>query len=201
MPPNRRMGPKDSAVFNALLDAVEQVLQEDGYGAATSRRIATVAGLKQQLVYYYFETMDELLLATFSRRTERALSRITEVAASDEPIRALWNFLIQTANGGLGFEFVALANHHEGIRNEIARYVTEVRRIGGEAIARQLSDNPAGLPLRPEGLAFFMDCASLLLRREGDSGISAGHAEALEFVEWVLDRVSTKTPKDGASSG
>ena len=65
----RRMGSPDSATSNALLDATEMVLREEGYAAATSRRIADAAGLKQQLVYYYFETMEDLLLACFKRRT------------------------------------------------------------------------------------------------------------------------------------
>ena len=87
MASNRRMGPQDSATSNALLDATERVLRNEGYGAATSRRIAAEAGVKQQLVYYYFRTMDELLLATFKRRTERALERLADDVASDKPIQ------------------------------------------------------------------------------------------------------------------
>ena len=46
----RRMGPSTSATSNALLDAAERVLRNEGYGAASSRRIAGEAGVKQQLV-------------------------------------------------------------------------------------------------------------------------------------------------------
>jgi AcrR family transcriptional regulator len=190
MAANRRMGKKDSATFNVLLDATEQVLQEEGYGAATSRRIAAVAGVRQQLVYYYFLTMDELLLATFRRRTERALAKLREDVVGDEPIRALWKFLTETTNGRLSFEFMALSNHHDGLRDEIARYMLEARRVGIEAIERQLADRGLELPLRPAGMAFLMDCAALLLRREESSAISLGHGEAKEFMEWVLDRVA-----------
>ncbi|MBW8755687.1 MAG: helix-turn-helix transcriptional regulator, partial [Sphingomonadales bacterium] len=109
------MGPQDSATSNALLDATESVLRNEGYGAATSRRIAAEAGVKQQLVYYYFRTMDELLLATFKRRTERALARLAEDVAADRPVQALWKNLSAMVDGKLVFEFVALANHHEGI--------------------------------------------------------------------------------------
>ena len=65
MKPARRMGPETSETRMALLDATERVLRSEGYAAVSSRRIAQEAGLKQQLVYYYFHTMDELLLATF----------------------------------------------------------------------------------------------------------------------------------------
>ena len=54
----------------ALLDAAEQLMLEEGYAAVTSRRVAAQAGLKPQLVHYYFRTMDDLFLAVFRRRAE-----------------------------------------------------------------------------------------------------------------------------------
>jgi AcrR family transcriptional regulator len=45
------------------MGATESVMREEGYGALTSRHVAARAGLNQQTVYYYFETMDGLLLA------------------------------------------------------------------------------------------------------------------------------------------
>ena len=43
MASKRRMGPQDSETSAALLDAVEHVLREEGYAAASSRRVAEVA--------------------------------------------------------------------------------------------------------------------------------------------------------------
>ena len=42
------------------MDAAEQLLLEEGYAAVTSRRVGARAGLKPQLVHYYFRTMDDL---------------------------------------------------------------------------------------------------------------------------------------------
>ena len=53
-----------------LLDAAERLLLTEGYAAVTSRRVAAEAGLKPQLVHYYFATMDDLYLAVFRRRAE-----------------------------------------------------------------------------------------------------------------------------------
>ena len=64
--PARRMGPSDSETSNALLDATERVLRNDGYGAVSSRRVAEEAGLKQQLVYYYFYVFVVHFQNTFS---------------------------------------------------------------------------------------------------------------------------------------
>jgi AcrR family transcriptional regulator len=187
MASTRRMGSQDSATSNALLDATERVLRNEGYGAATSRRIAAEAGVKQQLVYYYFRTMDELLLATFKRRTERALERLREDVASDLPIQSLWENLTSHVDGKLVFEFVALANHHEGIREEVARYITESRRLEASAIARQFKELDVDMgPITPTAAAFVMYCVSLVLRREAATGITEGHDDVLAVMDWLL---------------
>ena len=67
----RRMGPKGSPIWSSMLDAAEVILCEEGYGALTSRRVAERIGVKQRLVYYYFRTMDELIVETFRRLSSR----------------------------------------------------------------------------------------------------------------------------------
>ena len=187
MASKRRMGPQDSATSNALLDATESVLREEGYAAATSRRIAEEAGVKQQLVYYYFRTMDDLLLATFKRRTERALEKLESQVAEERPIEAMWKDSTSRVDARLNFEFMALANRHEGIREEVARFVTLSRRMQSEAIGRQLKDNGVDPgPVTPTTAAFVMYCVSLLLGREAATGITEGHDEVLAFMDWAL---------------
>ena len=184
--PSRRMGPADSATSNALLDAAERVMRNDGYGAASSRRIAEEAGVKQQLVYYYFRTMDELLLACFRRRTERALARLHENAASDHPVRAIWDTLSNASDGKLSFEFMALANHHEGIRAEVARFVSESRQVEAAAIARLQARSGKLAALTPKAAAFLMSSVSLMMMREQATGIDEGHGEMKVLVEKML---------------
>lgn len=191
MAATRRMGPQDSATSNLLLDATERVLRNDGYGAATSRRIAAEAGVKQQLVYYYFRTMDELLLATFKRRTARALARLEEDVAAELPVQAIWNNLTAMVDGKLVFEFVALANHHEGVRTEVARFMAESRRMEAEAVARQFAERGVEPgPCSPMAAVFIMYSVSLVLRREAATGITEGHADVMAFMDWALKQVS-----------
>ncbi len=73
MPSGRRIGAPDAKNRGVLLDAAEQLMLEEGYAAVTSRRLADRAGLKPQLVHYYFRTMDDLFLAVFRRRAEQGL--------------------------------------------------------------------------------------------------------------------------------
>jgi AcrR family transcriptional regulator len=181
------MGPQDSATWNALLDAAERVLRNEGYAAASSRRIAEEAGLKQQLVYYYFHTMDELLLAAFKRRTQRGLERLEKDIGSDRPLHALWQDYTTAADPRLAFEYMALANHHDAIREEVAAFLNTARRLQSERIARAYADKgvtPA--PISPAAAAFLIGCITLLLRRETDIGVTIGHDDVKTFVEWCL---------------
>lgn len=185
----RRMGPTNSATSNALLDAAERVLRGEGYGAASSRRIAEEAGVKQQLVYYYFRTMDELLLACFQRRTARALAQLELDAASEQPARAIWNTLSNASDGKLSFEFMALANHHQGIRAEVTRFVSESRRIEAAAIARHLTERGTGAgPVTPAAAAFLLSAVSLMMGREAATGIDEGHRDMRALLEWALGK-------------
>ena len=92
---------------------------QEGYAAVTSRRVASIAGLKPQLVHYYFRTMDDLFLALFRRRAEQGLERQRQALASPQPLWALWDLSRDPRGTALTMEFVALANHRKAIRAEI----------------------------------------------------------------------------------
>lgn len=185
------MGSEDSPTYDALLDATEQVMREEGYAAATSRRIAKEAGVKQQLVYYYFRTMDDLFLATFKRRTTRALEQVRHEVQSELPIHAIWRNLTTRVDAKLVFEFIALANHNEGIRNEVSHFIVETRRLEAAAIARQFKEKGVDPgPVKPAAAAFVMFCTSLLLGRESATGITEGHDDVLELIDWALGQVA-----------
>lgn len=189
MASNRRMGPRDAAVPTALLDATETVMREEGYGAVSSRRVAEVAGVKQQLVYYYFRTMDDLLLATFKRRTTRALEGLERFSAMERPLRQIWEEQNARVDNRLSFEFMALANHHDGIRAEVARFMTEERRAIAAVIERQMAAKRVeDDPLTARAAAFLLFSVSLMLGRETMTGIDEGHEDVRALAEWALSR-------------
>src|SRR5262245_45260655 len=89
-PATRRLGAPDAKNRTVLLDAAEQLMREEGYAAVTSRRVADRAGLKPQLVHYYFRTMDELFLELFQRRADRMLHYHQLALQTRQPLWALW---------------------------------------------------------------------------------------------------------------
>jgi len=61
------MGVESSKVRARFVDAAEELLRSEGYLAISARQVAAKAGLKTQLLYYYFRTMDDLILEVVKR--------------------------------------------------------------------------------------------------------------------------------------
>src|ERR1051325_1417823 len=94
----RRMGPQNSRSRDLIFDALERVLQQDGYIGLTARRVAEEAGFNHQTVYYYFQTMEDLILAAFRRRSENSLKRLEAALASERPLHAIWEIYSDPSN-------------------------------------------------------------------------------------------------------
>ncbi|HKT06054.1 MAG TPA: helix-turn-helix domain-containing protein [Rugosimonospora sp.] len=182
-----------------LLDAAEALMLEEGYAAVTARRVASRAGLKWQLVHYYFRTMDDLFLAMFRRRAEEGLQRHARALSAPRPLRALWGFSVEPDAVAFTMEFAALANHRKAIRAEIARYAELFRAADIEAMSRLVERYhiPAqGWPASV--LAVMMSSLSRMVVMEQALGMSGGHQETLAMVEGFLDEFE---PDDAPPAG
>lgn len=185
----RRIGSEDSATRTALLDAAQALMVEEGYAAVTSRRVAAHAGLKPQLVHYYFRTMDDLFLALVRRGAEANLDRQAKALASDEPLRALWAFSADPAGTTLQTELVALSNHRKAIRQELADYAKRFRDLQREALTSVFEQH--GLvrdDLSADAVLVFLTAISRMLSLEEALGLTAGHDEVRALVQGYLDR-------------
>jgi AcrR family transcriptional regulator len=183
----RRLGAEDSATRAALLDAALALMVEEGYAAVTSRRVAAKAGLKPQLVHYYFRTMDDLFLALVRQGAEQALERQAQALASPQPLRALWAFSTDPTGVALTTEFSALSNHRPEIQAEWARCAEEFRRRQVEALTTVLADygvDDEAYP--PEAVIVLINSVSRIIGMELAFGMTAGHAETQAVVERLL---------------
>lgn len=187
MASNRRIGLEQSKTRALLLDAAEQLMREEGYAAVSSRRVAARAGLKPQLVHYYFRTMDDLFLALFRSRTDEGLARHAEALASPRPLRALWEVSRDPEGTALIMEFSALANHRKVIAAEIRAYGDRLREMQVKALSRTLEDRGVAADTLPPVVASILIASvSLFLRMEDGIGMSLGHAETEARIErWI----------------
>jgi AcrR family transcriptional regulator len=194
--PSRRIGSEDSLTRSLLLDAAERLMREQGYAAVTSRRVATEAGLKPQLVHYYFRTMDELFVALFRRRAEENIERFERAVAEDGSLSNLWRLNSDPRGAAFTLEFVALGNHRKEIRSEIARFAERFRAAQVEAVERALAD--AGVDedqLPPIVGLLLMTGLSQVLALEDTLGMTSGHDRTIEFVEREIARLEERASR------
>ena len=181
----RRMGLETSATRLALMDAVEGVMREQGYGALSARSVAERAGLKHQLVYYYFKTMDDLLLATYRRRTGRMMDRIQQAFVAERPLKALWDAYSDPDDSALTLEYMALSNHNEAIRAETAAFGENLRTTG---LGRLHAEG-----LDPLALTTIIRSIASVIGMETALGISGGHRQTRELVERFIARLEPQS--------
>jgi len=187
----RRVGAENSATRALILEAADQLIRDEGYASVSTRRVAARAGLKPSLVHYYFPTTDDLLVAMSRRGAEESDRMISEALQSDDPIRALWNFLTDSSRIAMALEFMAMANHRETVRVHMAEHCEAMRRREVEAFTRLLGERLAGPDgCAPEGLSVVLAGIGRALVMEGGLGVTAGHDEARAFVEQWLDRLA-----------
>jgi AcrR family transcriptional regulator len=188
--PGRRIGAPDSKSRAQLLDAAEHLLLEDGYAAVTSRRVAAKAGLKPQLVHYYFRTMDDLFVEVFRRRADANLARFERAIAADGSLQNLWRLNTDPRGAAFTIEFVALANHRKEIRAEVARYADRFRTAQLDALSAALARSDVGTDEMPPIVALLMMTGlSQVFALEGAIGVTAGHDTTRAFVERAIERL------------
>lgn len=193
-PAPRRLGATDSKTRTQLLDAAEGLLLGEGYAAVTSRRVAAAAGLKPQLVHYYFRTMDDLFLEVFRRRAEQNLARAEQVVRTDGSLRSLWELNADSRGAAFMIEFVALANHRKAIRAEIAAYAERYRAMQLEALTTAFGSSSIPTEQMPPLVALLlMTGLGQVIGIERSIGMSEGHEATIAFIEDAIGRLAGPT--------
>lgn len=186
MAKTRRRGTEHSATRAILIEAAEHLMREEGYAAVTARQLASKAGLKSQLLHYYFETMDDLFVAVIRRRGEKNLERLVKLAGTENPLQTIWQASQDGETASLWMEFLALANHRKAVREEVRRYIEQMRIVQMAALVRHFELH--GVTSRVPAIVstIFITGVSSLLVRESALGVSIGHQEVREFVDECL---------------
>lgn len=188
---------KDAGARSRLIGATAQIMSDEGYAAATSRRVAAQAGVKPALVYYYFDTMDDLFVAVLRAGAEVSLARIRETLTDEDPLRALWLINSDQRVTGLNTEFMALANHRKAIGAELKAYAQRVRDIETAAATVALQAHGVDLDEYPPAVvSMVLVQMARSMCNESAIGVTDGHQELRAFVDRYLSRFGA--PPDGA---
>lgn len=185
----RLMGPSGSAIWHQMLDATEDILRKEGYGALTSRRVAERIGVQHRLIYYYFHTMDDLIVQTFRRRAVRERERLQQALVSEQPIHQIWEVCAHIQDADLISEFLALAKRIAPLRKEIVVLFKEYRALLAAALASAFERRSIASRIPPVALAMLTTNIALSLIREAELGVKTGHPEVLGVVADFLSEL------------
>lgn len=193
--------PESSGVRDAILDATESIMVEEGYAAVSSRRVAERAGLKSKLVHYYFRTMEDLFVAVYERSEKEFLRRHLEAATSRNPIRALWELSLQAKRTRLSQELLALGNHKKTIGKITARVVDQIHSINTAFIGKYLDELGVDRERYPPVvISYFINGVSRSIVADDTLGVAGGRAEIQGFVERMLEELEARRPAPVAQS-
>ena len=187
----RRVGAETSATRARIVEATNELIREEGYAAVSTRRVAGRAGLKPSLIHYYFPTTDDLLVEVSRLGAAESDRMIEEALASDDPVRALWEFFVDTSRVAMALEFMALANHREAVRKHMAEHSVAMRTRQVEIFKRVLGDRLKVLEgFDPAGLSVVLAGIGRAIVMEEGLGVKMGHAEAIAIVETWLGKLA-----------
>ncbi len=196
MPTASKARGADTGARERLIEATAKVMSDEGYAAATSRRVAAEAGVKQALVYYYFPTMDDLFVEVLRAGAESSLKHMRAALTDDDPLRALWLINSDARRTGLNTEFMALANHRKAIRVELRAYAERVRDIETAAVTVALRAGGVDLERHPPVvISMLIAQIARSLCNERAVGVTLGHDEMRAYVDRMLTLLAS--PPDG----
>jgi AcrR family transcriptional regulator len=182
----------------ALLRAAVETLKADGYGGASARAIAARAGCNPGLVFYYFGSVADLLLAALdtvsAERLERYGAAIADATSATELATAAATvFREDLAEGYITVlvEMIAGASSTPGLGAEIAARVAPWRDLAQRAVETASAGSPLASLVPPaeiaHGIVALYLGLELLAHLDGDpssaSGLLARATQLAPFVD------------------
>jgi len=194
---SRRLGMENARSRAQLVEAADSILIEEGAHAISARRVADRAGLKPQLVHYYFKTMDDLLIAVFRRAQEDYLQRHEHALEGAQPLDAIWKMNNEPEGTRRMMEFIALAGRRDAVRAVILESAARFRKLQIAAIERVLKERGADrAEFPPAGVALLMATVSRGLVMEETLGLTQGHAELRTIMKRLLKSIEVSPAKE-----
>ena len=182
-----------SAAEDAILDAAERLLVDIGYAGITTRRLAEEAGVNHGLVHYYFGSIENVLVRTLERFTERLVERQRAMYAADVPFIEKWRtamrFLVEedVRYEKVWLELQALAWNRAELRERLTSVDAQWRFVLSEAFAQPREELGIDMPLQALVALVVTFNEGIIFERL--SGIETGQSELLEWIEgWIQER-------------
>lgn len=202
-PPAGRAGDQTA---EALLDAAERLLARSGPAALTTRRIAEEAGQSHGLIRYHFGSLEQLMIRTLERATERILTRQRQLYAGAEPFLDKWRTAMAYLESDLrsepfpklAVEMLALGWNQPAYRDALRRLMGDFTEMLSDAVRVALTDY-AIEDFDSVALVTLIRTFQLGIMVEHLAGIDLGHAQLLQAIDGWLERLPRRDPSPAVS--
>jgi AcrR family transcriptional regulator len=167
------------------------VLVDAGFAGITTRRLAEEAGVNHGLVHYYFGSVENLLVRTLERFTERLIARQRELYAADMPFLEKWRTAMRylmsedLAYEKVWLELQALTWNQPELRERVDHVNAEWRAVLTEAFAEPRERYGIEMPL--EALVSLVMTFNEGIMVERLSGVTEGHQQLLDWIDAFLE--------------
>jgi AcrR family transcriptional regulator len=193
------ISPTRQRAMEALLDAAEALLIDVGYAGVTTRRLAERAGVNHGLVHYYFGSMEEVLLQTMERFTQRLIERQRAMYGTEEPFLDKWRtamgYLREDIAAGypkVWYELQAMSWNRPEFRERVLKVNAEWRAVLTDAFENAMRIYGIDRRRFPvEAIVSLVMTFNLGLQLEQLIGVDEGHVELLAMIDRWLSSLET----------
>jgi AcrR family transcriptional regulator len=158
-----RRGPRgrsDGGTREQVVQAALDTLRSDGFANASARTIARTGGFTPALIFYYFGSLDGLLLAALDATSEAQWARYEPLVNSSASLEelatsalALYREDLEAGHVTVVAELVGAGIARPALRQEIANRAERWADLAEAAIGRAIKDSPLADLLSPRDLA------------------------------------------------
>ena len=195
--PAERVDPRE-----AVLDAAERLLTEQGYAGVTARRLAKEAGVNLGLIHYHFGSMENVFVEALERFTSRLTERQKALYAANAPFIDKWRTAMSYLTDEdisyekIWLELQAMAWNHPDMRKRLARVSARWRAVLTRAFTeavREYGLDAKSFPVDALVSLVMTFNQGIMLERHG--GVFAGHRELLKWIDQWLQSLEGRKGK------
>jgi AcrR family transcriptional regulator len=192
------MSERQDPTRRRLLDATLDVLRAQGVARATSREIASAAGVNLQAITYHFGSKDELVAQALVHavRTWIEPARTALTGVADDPLGRLFGTVLALQEGleqarehfPAYIEALAAASRDETVRDQVVGLLAELRDALATSIRELRESGYIAAWVDPEPMASLIIAAGdgFVLHSTLDPGSYAPEATLNQVVQLLL---------------
>ncbi len=146
---------------DAIVDAAFESLRRHGYAGTSTRAIAAIGGFNPALIFYYFETLDELLVAALAESSAGRLHRYRAAVEEAGSLEELLDVMQRIYEEDVASGHIRVVSELVGAsvsRPELAPRVFALMEpwvdLAEGTVERVLADSPLAGLIRARELAF-----------------------------------------------